>query len=103
MQELVRDRDPVNRAPKHRHPSSMTFCIHIDCTNRHASDIALTAQAPRFGAAFAKSRGRTKLALSKEIVMNTEKVIELGKVSEETKGTAFLGENIDQMHVGDNG
>jgi hypothetical protein len=26
------------------------------------------------------------LALSKEIVMNTEKVIELGKVSEETKG-----------------
>jgi hypothetical protein len=35
--------------------------------------------------------------------MNTEKVIELGKVSEETKGTAFLGENIDQMHVGDNG
>ena len=91
MQELVRDRDPVSRAPKHCHPSSMTFCIHIDCTNRHASDIALTAQAPRFGAAFAKSRGRTKLALSKEIVMDTEKVIEekvieLGKVSEETKG-----------------
>ena len=27
------------------------------------------------------------MALSKEIVMNTEKVIELGKVSEETKGT----------------
>jgi hypothetical protein len=26
------------------------------------------------------------MALSKEIVMNTEKVIELGKVSEETKG-----------------
>jgi hypothetical protein len=26
------------------------------------------------------------LALSKEIVMNTDKVIELGKVSEETKG-----------------
>jgi hypothetical protein len=26
------------------------------------------------------------LASSKEIVMNTEKVIELGKVSEETKG-----------------
>jgi len=38
------------------------------------------------GVAFAKSRGRTKLASSKEIVMNTEKVIELGKVSEETKG-----------------
>jgi hypothetical protein len=31
------------------------------------------------------------LALSKEIVMNTEKVIELGKVSEETKGAELLG------------
>jgi hypothetical protein len=38
--------------------------------------------------------------------MNTEKVIEekvieLGKVSEETQGTATLGENIHQMFVGD--
>ena len=83
---MVRDRDSVNRAPKGRHQSSMTFLIDIDRTKRHASDIALAAQTPRFGAAFAKSRGRTKLALSKEIVMNTEKVIELGKVSEETQG-----------------
>jgi hypothetical protein len=64
----------------------MTFLFDIDCTKRHASDIALAAQTPRFGVAFAKSRGRTNLALSKEIVMNTDKVIELGKVSEETKG-----------------
>jgi hypothetical protein len=49
----------------------------------------LAARAHRFGVAFAKSRGRTKLALSKEIVMNTEKVIELGKVSEETQGTGL--------------
>jgi hypothetical protein len=76
----------VNRVPKGRDHSSMTFLLDIDGTKSHASDIALAAQTPRFGAAFAKSRGHTKLALSKEIVMNTEKVIELGKVSEETKG-----------------
>jgi len=87
-QERVRDRGPVNRAAESRHHLSVTFCIDIDRTKRHASDIALAAQTPRFGAAFAKSRGRTKLALSKEIVMNTEKIIELGKVSEETKGHA---------------
>jgi hypothetical protein len=60
--------------------------MDIDCTKKQASDIALATRAPRLGVAFAKSRGRTKLASSKEIVMNTEKVIELGKVSEETKG-----------------
>ena len=78
----------MNRAPKGRHHSSVTFLIDIDHTKRHASDIALAAQTPRFGVAFAKSRDRTKLALSKEIVMDTEKIIELGKVSEETKGHA---------------
>jgi hypothetical protein len=67
--------------------SSVTICTNIDGTNKHASDIALAARTHRFGSAFAKSRGQTKLALSKEIVMNTEKVIELGKVSEETKGS----------------
>ena len=70
----------------------MTFCIDIDGTKKHASDIALAARTPRFGVAFAKSRGRTKLALLKEIVMNTEKVIELGKVSEETHGVMGSGE-----------
>jgi hypothetical protein len=35
------------------------------------------------------------LALSKEIVMNTEKVIELGKVSEETKGGIGMPEGED--------
>jgi hypothetical protein len=69
----------------------MTFLMDIDCTKKQASDIALAGRAPRLRAAFAKSRGRTKLALSKEIVMNTEKVIELGKVSEETKGAELLG------------
>ena len=92
MQKRVRGWDPVNGAQDRLHHSSMTFCIDIDCTNKHASGIALAARTPRFVAAFAKSRGRTKLASSKEIVMDTEKVIEekvveLGKVSEETKGT----------------
>ena len=82
---------PLNRAPKRRHPSSMTFLIDIDGAKKHASKIALVARTHRFRSAFAKSRGRTKLALSKEIVMNAEKVIEekvieLGKVSEETQG-----------------
>jgi hypothetical protein len=97
-QEMIRDKDPVNRAPKRCRHSSMTFCIDIDCTNKHASDIALAARTHRFGAAFAKSRGRTKLALSKEIVMNTEKVIELGKVSEETKGVIVGSEGPDLTH-----
>ncbi len=35
--------------------------------------------------------------------MNTDKVIELGKVSEETQGIGILGESIDQPHVGDRG
>ena len=81
----------------------MTICTNIDGTNKHASDIALAARTPRFGDAFAKSRGRTKLALSKEIVMNTEKVIELGKVSEETQGVGILGEGADQPFNGDRG
>ena len=96
---MVRDGDSVNRAPKGRHQSSMTFLIDIDRTKRHASDIALAAQTPRFGAAFAKSRGQIKLALSKEIVMNTEKVIELGKVSEETKGVSSGTEGAE-LHKG---
>ena len=100
---MVRDWDPVNRTPKGRYHSSMTFLFDIDCTKRHASDIALAAQTPRFGAAFAKSRGQIKLALSKEIVMNTEKVIELGKVSEETQGVGILGEGADQPFNGDRG
>jgi hypothetical protein len=83
--------------------SSVTICTNIDGTNKHASDIALAARTPRFGDAFAKSRGRTKLALSKEIVMNTEKVIELGKVSEETQGVGILGEGADQPFNGDRG
>ncbi len=33
--------------------------------------------------------------------MNTDKVIELGKVSEETQGTLHLGESIAQPFVGD--
>jgi hypothetical protein len=73
----------------------MTFCIGIDGTKKHASNIALATQTPRFGAAFAKSSGRTKVALWKEIVMDTEKVIELGKVSEETKGLGVGGEGTD--------
>lgn len=35
--------------------------------------------------------------------MNTDKVIELGKVSEETKGIGFLGESVEQPRVGDHG
>ena len=35
--------------------------------------------------------------------MNTDKVIELGKVSEETQGIGFLGESVDQPKVGDGG
>jgi hypothetical protein len=74
--------------------------MDIDCTKKQASDIALAGRAPRLGAAFAKSRGRTKLALSKEIVMNKEKVIEekvieLGKVSEETQGMLIGNEGTD--------
>jgi hypothetical protein len=74
--------------------------MDIDCTKKQASDIALAGRAPRLRAAFAKSRGRTKLALSKEIVMNTEKVIEekvieLGKVSEETQGMLIGNEGTD--------
>jgi hypothetical protein len=78
----------------------MTILIDIDGTKKHASDIALVARKPRFGSAFAKSRGRTKVALSKEIVMNTEKVIELGKVSEETKGGGLNMESIDSPAPG---
>jgi hypothetical protein len=86
----------------------MTFLVDIDCTKKQASDIALVARAPRLEAAFAKSRGRTKLALSKEIVMNTEKVIEemvieLGKVSEETKGSGMGLENIVAPTAGTEG
>jgi hypothetical protein len=86
-----------------RQLSSVTICTNIDGTNKHASDIALAVRTPRFGSAFAKSRDRTKLALSKEIVMNTEKVIELGKVSEETQGVGILGEGADQPFNGDRG
>jgi hypothetical protein len=100
---MVRDGDPVNRASKGRHHSSVTFLFDIDRTKRHASDIALAAREHRFRSAFAKSSGRTKLALSKEIVMNTEKVIELGKVSEETKGHGFSMESIDSPIKGDLG
>ena len=35
--------------------------------------------------------------------MNTDKVIELGKVSEETQGTGTLGESIQQPLKGEGG
>jgi len=35
--------------------------------------------------------------------MNTEKVIELGKVSEETQGAGGLGESVAQPYFGEGG
>lgn len=35
--------------------------------------------------------------------MNTDKVIELGKVSEETQGMGFFSESVDQPNSGDGG
>ena len=69
--------------------------MNIVCTKTHALDIALAARTHRFRSAFAKSTDRTKIAASKEIVMNTDKVIELGKVSEETKGGIGSPEGVD--------
>jgi hypothetical protein len=93
---MVRNGDPVNRDPKGRHHSSVTFLFDIDCTKRHASDIALAAREHRFRSAFAKSTDRTKFESSEDIVMNTDKVIELGKVSEETQGVGFSSESIER-------
>ena len=69
--------------------------MNIVCTKTHALDIALAARTHRFRSAFAKSTDRIKFASSKEIVMNTDKVIELGKVSEETKGSTSAPEGTD--------
>ena len=35
--------------------------------------------------------------------MNTDKVIELGKVSEETQGGVSLGESVAQPYIGESG
>jgi hypothetical protein len=74
--------------------------MNIDCIKTQAPDIALAARAHRFRSAFAKSTDRTKFASSKEIVMNTDKVIELGKVSEETKGSVDTLESLETPHKG---
>jgi hypothetical protein len=47
-----------------------------------------------------KAQIEAKLASQKEIVMNTDKVIELGKVSEETKGVVGILESLVEPHRG---
>jgi hypothetical protein len=75
--------------------------MNIGCTKTHAPDLALAARTHRFGSAFAKSTDRVKFASSKEIVMNTDKVIELGKVSEETQGVIGSFESLEAPHKGE--
>jgi hypothetical protein len=79
------------------------FSKNIDHKKSRAPCIASAALRSQSRDAFAKSKDPNTSTRSKEIVMNTDKVIELGKVSEETKGVAGIFEQPGALHKGPEG
>jgi hypothetical protein len=67
--------------------------VNIDSKKVNHGALTIAARTVQVRGAFAKSSVPIKSARLKEIVMDTSKVIELGNVSEETKGVSSGVEN----------
>jgi hypothetical protein len=72
------------------------FFINTDTKKVTHGTLTIAAQPVQVISAFAKSNDPIKSRRLKEIAMNTDKVIELGAVSEETKGV--IGEAESLIH-----
>jgi hypothetical protein len=76
------------------------FFVNIDGKKVTHGALTIAARAVQVRGAFAISNVPIKSARLKEIVMDTSKVIELGSVSEETKGNGTHVESLINPALG---